>query len=422
MSWRGFKLLPVALSLALSACFVPNTPEQGGDTLQIASVLPLTGALSSKGPSRQRAADLAVFELNQAGKVAGKTLEILHRDSETNGEKAAATTETLLQEHPNLKFLIGASSSAVSQSMLKVAEKQDVLMISPSSTSPALSKADTKDVFYRTVPSDDFQGCVLATKIMEFGIKKIGVLTLDNTYGNSLTEVLKFNYEKQEGQVVQSMAYQESATAELPNKIKALLDQDIEAVVFIGYPSEAPAVFKAWLDSGKKPQLKWFFSDSLKDVGIFKGLTDPTPFDQSIGTIPSSANQNDLIFQDAYVQRYAEFPVSFSAHTYDATVLAALALHKHHHRKTDLKQALKEVASPPGVLIKPGVEEFKKALRLIEQGQDIDYQGASGEVDMDINGDVLSDYEIWTLKKGFILRSELLPVSSIKPEMFDLNS
>ncbi len=64
----------------------------------------------------------------------------------------------------------------------------------------------------------------------------------------------------------------------------------------------------------------------------------------------------------------------------------------------NIRDQLRKVANPPGEVIKPG--EFKKAFGLLDQGKDINYEGAAGSVDFDENGDVVTPIEVWRYRKG----------------------
>ena len=95
----------------------------------------------------------------------------------------------------------------------------------------------------------------------------------------------------------------------------------------------------------------------------------------------------------------------FVAETYDAVVLIALAAEKA-GTTTDsakIRDALRDVANPPGEVVGPGVDGIRRALELIRDGKDINYEGAAGSQDFDENGDVLSTIEIWKIENGEIV-------------------
>lgn len=374
------------------------------------TLLPLSGSLGSKGPSRQKAADLAARHINQAGGVQGQSLALMHEDSATDAETAVQNADKLLKENPDLPIIIGASSSAVSEAVLQSLHGSAPLLISPSSTSARFTEMDAEDRFFRTAPSDAFQGKILAERIFSAGIQTLSVLHLDDAYGNSLLSTLSQAFEALGGQIIAAEAYAGGDLKNAQTALKKLLNAEGNAICLIGYPEEAPALFNTWLDSSQKSELRWFFSDGLKAAQIVDGVKMPTRLDGSLGTVPSSSPRDESkLFESAYLEAYQELPVSFAANTYDAVVLAALALHK---LKTghaeNLQTALREVSAPPGRTVGPGKDSLKEALELIAQGQDVDYEGASGKVNLDAQGDVISDYEIWTLKRGFIFRVETI--------------
>ena len=90
----------------------------------------------------------------------------------------------------------------------------------------------------------------------------------------------------------------------------------------------------------------------------------------------------------------------FIAETYDAVALIALAAAKA-GTTTDpvaIRDALRDVANPPGEVVGPGLEGISKALALLAEGEDINYEGAAGPVDFDENGDVAAPIEIWKVE------------------------
>lgn len=406
----------LALIPLLLSCQLPNSGTAELPRIKLAVAIPITGSLSSKGPSRLKAAELAMEHINQAGGIGNIPLKLYPIDSATNGTIAAQRVRELLDQHPDIQALIGPSSSQESLQVLEVMKSRQKPMISPASTSATFTTLDDGGYFFRTVPSDAFQGQILAAKIRDFNFKKIGLLYVNNAYGQSLHAVVKTEVEKHGGQIVSAVSYPEAVQSRYDSEINRLLETKPEAVCFIGYPGEAPGIFNSWLASGKSPQLKWFFSDGLKAAEILQGVSNPLQLDGSLGTLPGTSSQpeDSQFFQDAYVQKYGEFPQSYASNSYDAVILAALALQRSQNaHNLDLRQAIREVASPPGIEIRPGQANLQQALKLLSQGQDIDYQGVSGDLNMDAVGDVRNHYEIWTLKNGFIFRVETFSINSL---------
>ena len=130
----------------------------------------------------------------------------------------------------------------------------------------------------------------------------------------------------------------------------------------------------------------------------------------TFGTAPgSSLTGARTAFNDAYAASFASVPpLPFMAETYDAVVLIALAAEKA-GTTTDsakIRDALRSVANAPGEKVGPGVDSIKRALELIQAGQDVNYEGAGGSQDFDENGDVISTIEIWKIEGGEIVSTD----------------
>jgi len=128
-----------------------------------------------------------------------------------------------------------------------------------------------------------------------------------------------------------------------------------------------------------------------------------------MGTAPGSAGGETYAnFSADYKASFGKPPPRppFIANAYDATAALGLAAYTAKARalpltSKNIRSQLRRVANPPGVFVGPG--EFEKAFDLIRKGKDINYEGASGSVDFDKNGDVVAPIEIWKFSGGKIV-------------------
>ncbi len=127
-----------------------------------------------------------------------------------------------------------------------------------------------------------------------------------------------------------------------------------------------------------------------------------------MGTAPGSAGGEPYAnFIAEYKRAFGEVPsVPFLANAYDATAVIGLAAYAAKLKglpltSANIRDQLRTVSNPPGVLVGPG--EFKKAFELLSLKEDINYQGASGSVDFDQHGDVVAPIEIWKFSAGRIV-------------------
>ena len=94
-------------------------------------------------------------------------------------------------------------------------------------------------------------------------------------------------------------------------------------------------------------------------------------------------------------------PHAYITSSYDAGMIMMLAIAKANSTEgAAIHAAIREVANAPGEVVGPG--EYDKALRLLAEGKDINYEGASGPVDFDERGDVKGVFELWEYRDGKI--------------------
>ena len=207
-------------------------------------------------------------------------------------------------------------------------------------------------------------------------------------------------FKKSGGNVTASLPY-EMGKASYRGELQQLGRGGAEGMVLIGYPENGVTILRQALEGGVFN--KFVFTDGMKAPEVIDAIGGKY-LDNSIGTVPQARTDTDAYkrFQSAYRQRYGELPPKpFIDTAYDATMVMAMAIEK--AGKTDgpaIRYVLRDVANPPGEKILPG--EWAKAKRLINEGKDVDYVGASGAIDFDATGDVGGTFAEWTITGGNI--------------------
>ena len=131
---------------------------------------------------------------------------------------------------------------------------------------------------------------------------------------------------------------------------------------------------------------------------MFADLGWPDEFDGMFGTAPGGPTPAGDSFEAAFEEEFGTLPGEgvYEGETYDAVYLIALAAEKAGSTDpTDIRDALRDIANPAGEEILPGTDGYAQALTLLADGQDINYEGAAGSVDLDANGDVVGTIEVW---------------------------
>ena len=171
-------------------------------------------------------------------------------------------------------------------------------------------------------------------------------------------------------------------------------------LVAIGYPESAGVYLREALEGQYADQ--FLFVDGTKNQDMLNRL-GANQFEGMFGTAPGTPESDaSRIFRKLYEERFGQLPTNpFIGETFDAFVLLAFAIEKAGlNEGPAIRDALREVANPPGEKVGPG--DVRRALELIRNGEDIDYEGVAGSQNIDANGDVSNAIEIWRIEGGQI--------------------
>lgn len=395
-------LVAVVLTLVAGACAPPPAVEV--PPLKIGQLNTFTGGLSYFGEVHRKAATLAVDHINLAGDVLGSAVTIVARDTQTTPLVGVDAARALV-DIDKVVAIVGALSSGVSIAVANaVTVPNSILQISAASTSPALTGLDDNDFLFRTTVSDAAQGVVLGRLARELGYSSASALYINNAYGEGLAEQFKTTFEEEGGTVLELVPHEEVQPTYVSELSRATAGNP-DVLVAISYPGHAEVYLREALEGGYIST--FLFVDGTKSVA----MNETVGWDNLEGTYGTAAGAvvtaEGQAFREAYLSAFAvELPPEpYIDTTYDAVVLIALAAEKA-GTTTDsaaIRDALRDIANPPGEIVGPGVDGIRRALELIRQGKDINYEGAGGSQDFDANGDVISTIEIWKIEGGAIV-------------------
>uniref|UniRef100_UPI0026ED987D ABC transporter substrate-binding protein n=1 Tax=Streptococcus merionis TaxID=400065 RepID=UPI0026ED987D len=317
-----------------------------GETVKIGYNFELSGAVASYGNTEKNGADLAVEEINAAGGVDGKKLEVISKDNKSETAEAATVATSLVTEGANV--IVGPATSGASAAATANVTRGAVPMITPSGTQDNLVfAADGKtvnDYFFRATFVDSYQGQLLSNYAADTLKAKKVVLYYDNSsdYAKGIADAFKESYS---GEIVETLTfasgdkdYQAALT-----KIKGL---DFDAIIMPGYYEETGAIVK-----------------QARDLGITAPIAGPDGFDSPVFLEKAGAAATDVHylsafstegsekakkFYDAYVAKYGEEPSMFSALAYDSVYMAAEAA-KGASTSVDIKDNLAKLSDFEGV-------------------------------------------------------------------------
>jgi branched-chain amino acid transport system substrate-binding protein len=392
---RGFAALAVTASSAmiLSSCAAPSFDAANctDAALSVGSLLPTTGNLAFLGAPEIAGVDLAIKEINEAGGVAGKCVSVSHKDSgDTTTDIATQSATALIND--GVDAIVGAASSGVSLSVIDQVTGAGVLQISPANTAPDLSTYADGGLYFRTAPSDVLQGRVLGNLMVGDGASNVAFLTLQDPYGTGLFENAKIAVEAAGGTVVANEEFA-PGTKNFSSQIDKVLAANPDAIAVISF-DEVKSILPELVKVKGWDPTKLYLVDG--NTGNFDA--DFTDFNiaGAQGTIPGVIASDDFKTRLAAVN--AELTVwAYAAESYDATMLVALAAATAAKAGEEVTGAniskYMAAVSSGGEKVdfsQPGA--FKKAMDLINAGTDIDFEGVSGPISFDANGDPTEAY------------------------------
>ena len=380
-----------------------QVPMEALDPLIVGNLNAFTGSIAEFGPPLRNSVELAADHVNRAGGVGGGSMVIISRDTGVNPVQGVDGAKALVDVE-NAAAIVGALSSGVTIAVAQsVTIPQETLTISGASTAPGITVLEDNDFLFRTTPSDAAQGVVLARVAREQGYENVGIMYINNAYGEGLANQFEKSFTALGGRVSSSVPH-EDVQPTYVSELEKATSADPDALAVLSYTGQSAVYVREALEGGYAE--KFLLADGTKGPEWIEGINAWEALDGTLGTAPGSQGSAAKdAFESAYTESYG-FPPShpFMGEHYDATVLIALAAAKA-GSTTDsaaIRDALRDVANAPGEVVGPGREEIARALSLIADGQDINYNGAAGDIEFDENGDVFGTIEIWQVKDGEI--------------------
>lgn len=390
--FAGIALLSVSAIVVAGCSSTPSEEPSGGGesstadlTLKLGSLLPQTGSLSFLGPPMESGVGLAVKEVNDAG--AGVTIELTAEDEGDTDTKAYETSITKLQG-AGVSAIVGAAASGVSRLILDGNVSAGVLQISASNTGPDFTDWDDNGLYFRTAPSDLLQGEVLGNLIAEDGAKTLGVIYQNDAYGTGLFDNIKSTFEGAGGEVVADASYN-VGDGQFDAQVATIVAENPDAVAIVSF-DQFKTIAPLLVNAGISPDKFYLVDGNLSDYGASPDTNFPFSLEGAQGTKPGPALEDD------FTDRLQTFwtgegnpevtDFTYAAEAYDAVVLVALAsLAAGSTEGADIAAKMAEVSGGSGDGEK--CTTFADCAEIINGGGTADYDGYSGEITFDENGD-----------------------------------
>ncbi|MEK7180820.1 MAG: ABC transporter substrate-binding protein [Patescibacteria group bacterium] len=364
--WLIVIVVVIAIGVSLS--------KKGGDTgtgpIKIGFVGPLTGDAAGIGENLRAAVEVARDEINTAGGVKGRQIEVIFEDGQCD-PKAAVNAGNKLVSVDKVVAIVGGLCSSETLAITPIAEQAKIPLVSPASTNPKITEAG--DYIFRFVPSDLFQGKFAAEYLLKTMKKdKVGILYCLSDWCTGIESVFKQNFVDGGGKIVAEEGYQQDSR-DLRSQITKVKAANPDIVYFLGYSDASIVGLKQLQELGVKVPI--FGGDAWDDVKIAEG---------------AGKAANDAMFSVTAAKEYAQsFVDAMKAKNADKE------LNTYSGRGYDILKVFADIMG------RVGVDSTKIKVELYKVK---DYQGIADTYTLDEKGDLSSaNYSIKKFQNGKII-------------------
>jgi branched-chain amino acid transport system substrate-binding protein len=362
----ALKILGAALTIATLVA-IPQFALAQTEVL-LGAALPLTGPYAQYGIIPQNAINLAVAQRMSAGFPYRVSLQF--EDTQLKPELALTAIRKLINVD-KVPVVFGAAGSNETQVVGPIAQQNGVVLISPSSTAASLSHIG--DYFFRTIPSDAYEGAFMARFVFGQDVKSIGIFAVNDTGTKSLADSFRDEFVRLGGAVTTYVLAPKDSN-DLRTQITSLRSVSPQAVFAVGYANETGVFLRQASQLGLKAQI--YSAHPAESPEVVK-IAGPAA-EGLIFSAPMHGQDSDVgkRFVSDYRKRYGNDPGEFGAEAYDAAMLVLDALQK----------------------VGPNAAAIRDLLHQVK-----DYEGASGQITFTASGDVQKPISVMTIRDAKVV-------------------
>lgn len=405
--------LTVVMGLIITSIAPISISHAADCTTKIGAVLPTS---VDWGRPIAETAQFAVDIFNESGGVKGCDIEMVLRDTQVD-PKIGVDAAKALVDLDKVPVLLGAVSSGVSMPILtSVTVPSGVMQMSCCSSSTAFTdlaaEGKTNGLWFRTFATTRNQAAVAAKLIQERGYKSVGIFYKNDDWGQDIGKLVAADLETLGIEVTTSAAIND-AQPSYRAEVTEVLKTKPEAVYMAIYPTEGISVVREWISLGGTQKMvvaNALKSDEFRDGVGMQYLSDVVGHDSA----PPRTDSADS-FVEMYKSKFDSEPNGPGLpNSFDGVMIALLAMEAAEELTgASIAAQVSTVTDPEGTPIFPTADSLKEARKLLSAGQTVSYQGATGAVVFDKNGDVSAPAVAWAFNEEGTEEVSYFPLADV---------
>lgn len=366
------------------------------EAYRIGALNPVTGAGNTYGSGMQKSIIAAAAEVNAAGGAAGRKFEVFAEDDQTSPEPAVLAAKKLIEVN-KVNAILGTWSSSVSLAIQPLTKSSNTIFMHTSSA-PQLFSQNERLLGWGYQSGSKYNGQAMAAAVAKEGFKKPVIMAFNNDAATGNVGFFRTFWEASGGKVLASVVYEPRRTS-YRSELQKALSSNPDVVVLSGYLPDTTIILREAYELGATAKF------------LIPGWAAGP---QLISALGPEVSQGVLVYESvpdiegAAFKRYSEEYKKalgstgednvFAAQAYDMVITLALAVEKAGASADNIAiaKAIRAVANPDG----QKVSSFAEGQKALKAGQKINYEGASGRLDFDEEGNAIADFAVFTIDKG----------------------
>lgn len=389
-----------------AAALNPYLPAFGAQAYRIGALNPVTGAGDSYGSGMQTTILLAADEVNAAGGAAGRNFEVVAEDTQTMPDAAVLAAKKLVNVN-NVDAVVGTWSSGVTLAVMPITAEANVIEMNTSGA-PAISQEDKKDLVYRFQATNDRFGQAFAQIAKKEGFERPATMAYNNASGRGNAEGFQKAWKEMGGETVADVVY-EPEQSSYRSEIQEILAASPDVIVTGSYLPDTTIITREWYQMGGTNS--WIIPGWAANAKLIENVGEgPLASVFSVDMVPAINSQSYEHFNEAFKEETGQTGQDnvYATMCYDAVITLGLAIqHAGPEAGNDeIKNSIRAVANPDGAQ----VYSFAEGKKRLENGEAINYEGASSRLDFDQYGDVTPNFGVSTLADGAWARQYIVEI------------